>query len=528
LAEKNQAGLKLQVKLQEQAVADLNTTWKNLTGNKVLKGERVALQEADAAASRHAEHLQDLRDAYNETGAGAAALANQQLLLGMEADNLNVKYEHAVEMFGKTGREAEIYELKLKGATDEQLAAAQATHEKLLAMEAEADMMKKGEALVERYKTPQAKLADQQAELNKLLAAGAIDQETYNAAMKDAEKAAKGQGNAVRDTINNLKEQVHTYGLNERQLLEYKLAQQGASEAETAAALAHHETLQQLKQQQAIDDYIDKVRQEAETLSMTAHELDIYKAKKAGATEAQLDGMRAAQAEQAAAKKQQDQLKKGKALIEKYKDPQQKFIDQQSELNTLLAAGAIDQQTYDKALADAKKALDETAESVDQDFNVDLSVSGVEAVEAGTAEAAARLRDYLDQRDTAQQDAQTLADAVQAAEQVQQAAQPPADVVQQVQAAEQVLTWPEDAMWALAGALEEFGQTTITGLENEQQVLTTAQQVQPVDAQPVGAPPVGASSAQRSTDHEERTEDLLGRIATATEDLSDSLQTAGL
>ena len=435
LAEKNQAGLRAQVQMSEKAVAQYDTTWKNLTGNKILEAEREGLRESEEALDRHGKHLQALRDAYNETGAGAAAAADQQLLLGIEADNLNTKYEQEIEMFGKTGREAEIYALKLKGATEEQLAAAQATHEKLLIMEKEAEAKAK---------------AEQEAE------------QARRKAEQDEERAR----DAVRQTTDKLQEQIDTLGLSEGQLLDYTLRKDNATAAERLHAQALLETLQAKRQEEAIQGYLDNLQTETETLGMTNHELEIYKARQAGATAAQLEAMRVAQAENEAAKQHHSMMKEGQKLLDKYKDPQDKFIERQSELNTMLAAGAIDQRTYDKALEDARKALDDTAEAASQDFSVDLSPTGVDAVEAGTAEAMARLSEYMDTRN------------------------------------------------AVQGGVSGGGGAALAGGGG-------------AGLPPVGAPPVGSSPAGNA-DHAQRVEDLLGRIADATEGLGTSLAPAGL
>jgi hypothetical protein len=57
-----------------------------------------------------------------------------------------------------------------------------------------------------------------------------------------------------------------------------------------------------------------------------------------------------------------------------------------------LSEGLIDQSTFDSALKDTEKSLDEAT----KDRNVEISVSGIESVEADSAEALAHINEFLD------------------------------------------------------------------------------------------------------------------------------------
>ena len=77
-------------------------------------------------------------------------------------------------------------------------------------------------------------------------------------------------------------------------------------------------------------------------------------------------------------------MDEGKSLIEKYKSPLQKFKDEQEKLNELKKAGAIDEETYNKAMKDSQDTLNKANKTVRS------SSTGVDSLVAGSAEAAAR------------------------------------------------------------------------------------------------------------------------------------------
>jgi hypothetical protein len=78
-------------------------------------------------------------------------------------------------------------------------------------------------------------------------------------------------------------------------------------------------------------------------------------------------------------------MKKGEALTKSMRTPAEKFKDGQEELNKMLAAGAIDLETYTRAMEKLEK---------DTTVKVKFKVTGIEAVEAGSAEAVARLEEF--------------------------------------------------------------------------------------------------------------------------------------
>jgi hypothetical protein len=84
-------------------------------------------------------------------------------------------------------------------------------------------------------------------------------------------------------------------------------------------------------------------------------------------------------------------MEEGKQIMEQYKSPMQKYVDQLSNLRKLRKEGAIDQDTFTKAVKDSEEQL---RQATAKDFEVRFSVSGIDSVEAGTTEALSQLADY--------------------------------------------------------------------------------------------------------------------------------------
>lgn len=102
---------------------------------------------------------------------------------------LTRELEKQAATFDMTTAQARVYELKLQGATDAQLEAAQAIADKLKKMEEDKKATEKATQLVNKYLTPQQKFAKAHKELSDLFNRGLINMETYNAELAEAQKA---------------------------------------------------------------------------------------------------------------------------------------------------------------------------------------------------------------------------------------------------------------------------------------------------------------------------------------------------
>lgn len=115
-----------------------------------------------------------------------------------------------------------------------------------------------------------------------------------------------------------------------------------------------------------IQSRIDALRDETLEMQLGANAFDLYKLKIQGATEEQLNQVRALQAyrdqlkaktkaDEEAKKAAEDAAARGKQLTEQVRTPFQVLQDKIKEVNSLLADGQITQETADRAIAKARE-----------------------------------------------------------------------------------------------------------------------------------------------------------------------------
>ena len=215
------------------------------------------------------------------------------------------------------------------------------------------------------------------------------------AAMTAAEESASS-------TIASLKDQSDALGKTTRQIEIMKMVEAGYTQqaAENATALIEvyekkikiFEKEEAVKQkakdlEASITSMTEGLQHTIATFQMTSSEAEFFAMRTQGATDAQLwfaEGLTDV------VKKLEEQkvlTEKGKTLMEQYASPQKKFAKGLKELDALLGSNSIDIDTYNKALKDLRQ---ETL----KEFSIDFSVTGVDAVEAGTADALARMKEF--------------------------------------------------------------------------------------------------------------------------------------
>jgi TP901 family phage tail tape measure protein len=132
-----------------------------------------------------------------------------------------------------------------------------------------------------------------------------------------------------------------------------------------------------------IQDYTQSLHEQIATQGMSSRELEVWKLRMEGATDAELRGVIAMSRHLDAIEKQNAAIEAGRSIMEEFKTPQEKYRDRMAELTKHLQGGTIDLISFGRAAAAAKATL---AGGIDVDFRV----SGVEAVASGSAEALAR------------------------------------------------------------------------------------------------------------------------------------------
>lgn len=209
-------------------------------------------------------------------------------------------------------------------------------------------------------------------------------------ALKD--EIAKLNDQELQDDIDEIVEKMYEelalIGKTAEEQERYRLKAREATEGQLKEFDAIANKLANKKHYQEIEDAVYKVnealQEQIETYGMTADQIEIYKLKSLGASNAQVQLTKDLQEQKAALEKQQDLYDKGQEVVEKFLTPQTKFMVNQRELSHLLEEGAIDVGTYERAMRQARKEI-EGAAAAQKDF-----------VETGSAESNSRIRQYLE------------------------------------------------------------------------------------------------------------------------------------
>lgn len=217
-----------------------------------------------------------------------------------------------------------------------------------------------------------SKMVKAQTELGEL-AGGPVADGLGDAAEKTDEVADK-----VKSLNQQLDKQIVTFGMTARQAEIYWLELQNANKVELDLARAADQRLTELeRQKEAREDAAEFTREierlteslqlQAETFGMSAAEARIYALEIRGATQEQLRAARAAAADvdrletQKKLRKEQERLaeslrKEGQRVTEQFLTPSEKFEKRRQDLERLLQAGAITQQTFNRAMQAATPA----------------------------------------------------------------------------------------------------------------------------------------------------------------------------
>lgn len=246
----------------------------------------------------HNQELQDKADIEAGRDVRADIIAEET----EELAKLNKELEHQIATYGMTASEVQVYDAKMKGASEAQQEELRIIAEKNNAMEEELQRRKDAEKAIEDEKRAEEQLAETKKDMNQ-----ALDDEIAMFDMSNAEKK------------------------------EYEALQAGLNEFDAAAIRIKAEKLEAMREEQKAEKEMEKV------------------------------------------------MKKGEQIKKSVMKPEEKFKAGQEELNDLLAKGAIDLETYTRAMEKLEK---------DTTVKVRFKVTGIEAVEAGSAEAVARLEEF--------------------------------------------------------------------------------------------------------------------------------------
>lgn len=149
----------------------------------------------------------------------------------------------------------------------------------------------------------------------------------------------------------------------------------------------------------AIDSSLEALKKKAELLKASGGAevsqamKEVYDIKQAGGSPEQVAAAEA-HAKNIDAMEVENKLReKAKRLQEDVLTPQQKFLKQQEELQTMLGKNMITQEQFDLGLKDAQKTLDSGL--TDKEVKVTVTTSGIDAAIRGSADAANRIGNYF-------------------------------------------------------------------------------------------------------------------------------------
>lgn len=269
-----------------------------------------------------------------------------------------------------------------------------------LAKEDLAAAEKRGEAQQERLDKLKEMLHLEKQKISQAEAAAKIEEARKSEEGGVARAIFAGEIKNLNEMNDKLKEQKETFGMTASEIEVYKAQVKGASDAqleelqviqEENDAIEENLKKREEEKQAAEDrkaffkDTMDSLNEEIATFGMSTTELAKYKAEKEGLSEIEVAmiGIQTKTLEKM--KEEQKLMEKGKQLTESLMSEEEKFAKGKEELDKMLRMGSIDLETYTKAMEKLKK---------DTTINVKFKVTGVEAVAAGSAEAAAKLEEF--------------------------------------------------------------------------------------------------------------------------------------
>lgn len=385
----------------QRRVDELNTTWRSWTGNKVLDEAKTALKEADEQVKQTQKHLNELnKELRGDKEAESLKLSN-------DIEQMNLSLEKQIAIFGQAGTASQVYDLRMRGATEEQIAKLQELDSQLQAMQKnkgiddltkqwqmQADTVGMTSRQIEIYK---ASLDD--ATKSRVPELQAIDaQLTQQEQQQEQQQKLEQQRQAVADLAVEWQRQADTVGMTARQIEIYNASLQGMDTTklkELDAVLSAQEKSAELTGN--IDRLTESLQMQAETFGLTSTEAELYRLRLAGATEEQLKAAEAAAAAVKAQTEQQKLQQMANSLIEKHKSPLDKFMEAQAELEKLFNANKIPLEVYNAELKELQEKFDKEneRETPQTPSNTpSLAMNDIKSIQAGTQEALLEMMEW--------------------------------------------------------------------------------------------------------------------------------------
>jgi len=174
---------------------------------------------------------------------------------------------------------------------------------------------------------------------------GAVtDMKAVTADQLASASASKKQADELQNFIEKLKEQGATASMTAREVDLYKASQMGASEADKSAVNSMHDLIaaselhkKQLEDRKAVDDYLENLKEQDETLGMNVISLERYRLAQLGATDADLAAAEVLQKKQVAFQLERDLMTEQERALADYAEKRALIMqstsgDQQGDL----------------------------------------------------------------------------------------------------------------------------------------------------------------------------------------------------
>lgn len=227
----------------------------------------------------------------------------------------------------------------------------------------------------------EAALADQRKMLEKHKAIV----EELEAAKRGLAKTEEKLAADVAGVTRKVQEQIDTLGLSTDQKELKRLQEMGADIQPALMKMGELEA--ETARQKDIDSIMalnKSLREQAETFKMTAHEKRMYALATSQASAADKDLARQRSETVETMEYQKSIMEKGRSVVDRFKTPVERLADAEAELSEMFLAGAIDAETYTKAIAQAAEGVTHLKAAIE------------DASSAGSVAAAAKVAEYAD------------------------------------------------------------------------------------------------------------------------------------
>lgn len=179
-------------------------------------------------------------------------------------------------------------------------------------------------------------------------------------------KSLKKEVDEVAKALADVDEQLALFGQDESFVKAFKLEGLGATNAQLAEYRDKLAQLEQLKTGEEIQKTIDALVKERDEFGLTNEQLAIHRLALQGASSEQITFAKSVIDSANAAREQQQTIEEGKRVFEETRTPLERYEAELAKLNDLLQRGAIDWNTYARALFQAQEKLDETTKKTEQ------------------------------------------------------------------------------------------------------------------------------------------------------------------